>query len=81
MATVRAYLTALGTTRNQVAALFGTDIAQLPKEIRASSNANLVCIALVVKALTDKGVITPADLQAAQAAVLADVWTQEPSLP
>lgn len=81
MATVRAYWNALRNTRNAVAVRLGCDIAGADASIRAVSGADLACIAVLVKVLTDKGVITDADLQAAQAVVLADVWDTEPPLP
>jgi hypothetical protein len=84
VATVRAYWNTLKTVRNQIALQMGVDATTTPKEMRAVSNADLAAIGVVIKCLTDKGLITPAELQAgANAALGADgsVWDDEPVDP
>jgi hypothetical protein len=81
MATVRQYFNALRATRNQVALFMGADLTSTPKDMRSGDNAGLAAVAVVIKALTDKGVISDAELQAAQTAALADLWDTEPPLP
>ena len=81
MATTRQYWNALKSTRDQIAVLMGVDVAGMPKTARALANANLATVGIVVKALTDKGVISDADLTAARNAAIADVWDDEPNLP
>lgn len=81
MATTRGYWNALRSTRNAIALRMGVDASGVPKDIRALANANLATVAVVIKALTDKGVITDADLTAARDAAIADIWDDEPNLP
>lgn len=80
MASPRTYWVALRNTRNAVATRLGCDVTRADVSVRAISGADLACVVVLVKALTDKGVITDAELSAAQAAVLADVWDVEPPL-
>lgn len=81
MATVRQYWNALRATRNTLALRLGIDLTASSKELRATSGSDLAAVAIVIKALTDKGVISDAELQAAQQAALADAWDDEPQLP
>ena len=77
MTTARQYWGALRTTRNQIAQAMGTWIPSLPVEARAVSNADMALVGIVMKALVDNNVLTDAQLQAAQAAALAEVWDPE----
>lgn len=82
MATPRTYWNALRSTRNKIALAMGVDVANTPKDMRALGNANLAVIVILVKALTDKNVLTDADLQAAQSLIENPAqWDDEPSLP
>jgi|1185.fasta_scaffold03724_4 hypothetical protein len=81
MASTRQYWNALKSTRNAIALDMGVQESLTPKDMRASDNAGLAAVAIVIKALTDKGVLTDAELQAAQAAALADIWDEEHPLP
>lgn len=80
MATVQQYFNALRTTRNTLCGLLGVSFPDTEKTVRTLSSSDLACLAVVVKALTDKGVITDADLQAAQASALTGAWDAEPPL-
>lgn len=80
MATVRGYWNTLRTVRNQIALQMGVDATTVPKDVRALANANLAATAIVIKCLTDKAVVTDAELQArANAALGADgsAWDDE----
>lgn len=77
MATTRQYWNALKNTRDAIAITMGTDVTMLQPGARAISNATLATVAIVVKALTDKGVISDAELTAARNAALGDVWDRE----
>lgn len=79
MATVRQYYNALKTTRDTVCQYMGTIPDSLPADRRAYMNATLVCVAIVVKALVDKNIISDADLTAARNSAIGDVWDQEQS--
>lgn len=81
MASVRTYWNALVSTRNAVASRLGVDVPTTDKALRAISNADVAVIAVVVKALTDKGVLTDDDLTAARQSAIGDVWNEEPNLP
>lgn len=82
MATPRQYWNALRSTRNKVALAMGIDIDHSSKDARAVANANLAVIVVLVKALTDSGVLTDAQLLAAQTSIEnAAQWDDEPTLP
>jgi hypothetical protein len=84
VATTRQYWNQLRTTRNQIGLLMGADVTALSVEQRILSNATLAVIALVVKALTDKGVLADADLVTARNNALGadgSAWDMEPLQP
>jgi lipid-binding SYLF domain-containing protein len=85
MATTRQVWDGLRTVRNQVAARLGVDVTTSSKEARAMGNANLAMVAVVVKVLIDKGLITGAELQAAANAAASGAdgssWDDEPINP
>lgn len=81
MATVRAYWGSLRNTRNTIAQLLGTDIRGADTQVRAVSGADLATVAIVMKALVDKGLISNAELDAARDAALAELWDTEQPLP
>lgn len=78
MATTRQYYNQLRITRNQVCQLMGVDPMSLPSDRRLTSNATLAVVAVLIKALTDNNVLTDAQLSAAQATALAELWAFEP---
>lgn len=79
MATVRQYYNGLKVTRDAVCQYMGTIPDSQPADRRAFMNATLMCVAIIVKAIVDKGVITDADLTAARNSAIGDVWDQEQS--
>lgn len=79
MATVKAYVNNMLAVERQVAVKFDSDISQLPKEFRVLNLALLVVIAVVMKTLTDNGVITDAQLNAVLVAARDDVYPPEPA--
>lgn len=81
MATVRQYYNNLKDARDQICTFMGSTAAGRPSDQRALTNSTLAAVAIVVKALTDKGVITDAELLAAKNAALADLWDQELPTP
>lgn len=78
MATVRNYYLNLKDARDQICSWLGSTAATRPSDQRALTNATLAAVAIVVKALTDNGAITDAQLLAAKNAALADIWNVEP---
>lgn len=84
MATTRGYWNVLRTTRDLIGMRMGVDVNGCGKEARALANANLAAVAIVIKALTDKGVVTDAELQARANAALGQdgsIWDDEPLQP
>jgi hypothetical protein len=81
MTTVRQYWNSLVATRNTVALRLGVSVPDTQKTARALANADLALVAVVCKAIVDKGLLTDADLQAARDAAIADTWNDEPDLP
>jgi hypothetical protein len=80
VATVRGYWNTLRTVRNQIAYVMGVDATTVSKDVRALANANLAAVAIVIKCLTDKGVLTDAELQARATAALGtdgSLWDDE----
>jgi hypothetical protein len=80
MATTRQYWNAVKTTRNTISLDMGTYLPSMEPTVRAGLNADLAVVAIVIKALTDNGILTDAQLQAAQVSALADIWDQEPPI-
>lgn len=64
MATIKAYTKSLWNVQKTVARKFGVDIRWGNSDIRIAALTTDVCIAGIVKVLTDKGLITDAELQA-----------------
>lgn len=84
MATTRQYFNALRTTRNAFALKMGVDVTQSTKEVRAVAGGTLACLAVILKLLVDKGLVSDAELQAAQTAALGadgSTWDDEPLQP
>jgi hypothetical protein len=84
MASTRAYWNNLKNIRDQIALSMGADVSQADKDTRAISNATLAAVSILAKTLTDKGVVTDAELLArANAALGADgsFWDDEPIHP
>lgn len=78
MATTVTYYRQLKNARDTIAAALGVDVRSVQTETRAMSNAVLACLAILIKALTDNGVLTDAQLQAAVQTALAEAWDPEP---
>jgi hypothetical protein len=78
MASVKTYLTNMLAVEQKIAIKLDSDISQLGKEFRVLNLAILAVIAVIVKTLTDAGVITDAQLQATLAAARDDTYWREP---
>ena len=78
MASVKAYVNNMLDVQQKIARKFDSDISQLSKQFRVLNLAILAVIAVVVKTLTDNGVITDAQLQATLAAARDDTYWREP---
>jgi hypothetical protein len=81
MATIQVYVTNLRDKFRLIARKFGTDPTTTDKQTRALHLAQLVLLAAVIKALTDKGTITDGDLLAALNSARDDTWPDEPLEP
>jgi hypothetical protein len=78
MASVKTYLNTMLAVEQKIAVKLDSDISQLGKEFRVLNLAILAVIAVIVKTLTDAGVITDAQLQATLAAARDDTYWREP---
>lgn len=78
MATVRQYWTTFKNMQFNVADRFGVNLRQAPVATRVIANTDAVLVAVLAKALTDKGVLTDADLTEAWRSARDDnVWDPE----
>jgi hypothetical protein len=78
MASVKTYLNTMLAVEQKIAVKLDSDISQLGKEFRVLNLAILAVIAVIVKTLTDAGVITDAQLQATLVAARDDTYWREP---
>lgn len=69
---VESYLNTLRNTRDAIALDLGTDTTLGSVQMRALSDADLTCVAMVMKALVDKGLMTASDFTTAMAATVAE---------
>jgi hypothetical protein len=81
MATVKTYVTQLQNRQIVIARKFGCDIAQADKQTRVLNLSVLALLAVVIKTLVDKGVITDAELLATLDAARDDTYPDEPMEP
>lgn len=81
MATVKQYTTRLRSAHERIALKLGTDMVSAPKELRVAVTGGLVLLAVVVKTLVDKGVVTDAELNATFTAVEEALYDDEPANP
>lgn len=84
MASSRSYWDHFKATRDAIALDMGIQSNLASKEARAMSNATLATVAILAKLLSDKGVVTDAELLArSNAALGADgsFWDDEPINP
>lgn len=81
MATVKAYVTALSNRQQVIAMKYGADITRTSKTTRVAVRSVLVLLAVVIKTLVDKGVITDAELTATLDAARDDAYDDEPVDP
>ncbi len=78
MATVKTYITNMLAVEQKIAIKLDADVSQLSKEFRVLNLALLAIIAVVVKTLTDNGVISDSQLQATLVAARDDTYWREP---
>lgn len=79
--TVKQYIQALRNRQNLIAKQFGCDITGGEKPTRVANLALLVLLAVLIKVLVDKGIITDAELSTALDLARDDNWPDEPSAP
>lgn len=79
MATIAQYVQKMRSTHQLVAWKMGTDVSGMQKSTRAAVAAVFVVVAVVVKTMVDKGLITDADLNAQLTALGDDVYADEPN--
>jgi hypothetical protein len=82
VATTRQYWSTLRTWQQNIAQKFGVNIQYGSMEGRAVAATDAAMVAILVKALTDKGVLTDADILAAWQDARDDAgWVQESADP
>ena len=81
MPTVKQYVTALSNRQQVIATKYGADITRTSKANRAAIKSLLVLLAIVIKTLVDKGVVTDAELNATLDAARDDAYDDEPVEP
>jgi hypothetical protein len=81
MASIGEYVNQMRDRQTVIARRFGSDISRARKPERVLNLALLVLLAAVVKALTDKGVVTDGELLAALNSARDIDWPDEPSEP
>lgn len=81
MATVKQYVQQMLDRERVIARKFGVDLSQADKQTRVLNLAFLALLAVVVKTLVDKGVITDADLTATLNAARDDTYEDQPIEP
>lgn len=81
MASVSTYVTRMRAAQRTIGRKVGCDVGTLEKQFRILNVAILYVIAIVVKTLTDQGVITDAQLNATLDAAAAADYDEEPPLP
>ncbi len=81
MATVSQYFNSIRNMQVAIARRFGIEPRMIGLESRALAAANIATTAVLIKALTDNGVLTDAQLQAAWQTAQAETWQPEPVNP
>jgi len=82
VATTRQYWSTLRTWQQNIAQKFGVNIQYGSMEGRAVAATDAAMVAILVKALTDKGVLTDADILAPRQDARDDAgWVQESAAP
>jgi hypothetical protein len=81
MATVKQYVNALQDRQQVIARKFGTNPRGADKQTRAINQSILVLLAVLIKALVDKGVVTDAELTAVLNNARDDFYDDEPVQP
>jgi len=76
--TVRAYTAAMRAAENQIADQAGVHLPYETLPLRVVQTGGLAMLAVLVKLLADKGIVTDAELSAALTAAIAEAWPQEP---
>lgn len=78
MATVKQYVAALEQRQEVIAVKFGSDMTRAAKPLRVLNKSLLVLLAVLVKTLVDKGVITDQDLNTTLNSARDDAYDDEP---
>lgn len=81
MATLPQYVQQLWERQGRIARALGSDIAGADKQSRVVNRSMLVLLAAVVKTLTDKGVVTDAELLATLNVARDAAYDDEPMNP
>jgi hypothetical protein len=80
MATIAQYVATLRGAQERVAALMGSVLRGQMKDRRTEQVSMLALLAVLVKVLVDKGLVSDAELQDAFTAAINDAWPAEPDV-
>ena len=81
MATVKQYMQILRDRQAVIANKFGADVTRIDKQSRVLNLALLALLAVLIKTLVDKGVVTDAELTATLNTARDDAYAGEPAAP
>lgn len=81
MATVKQYVQQVRDAQRAIARKFGCDVYATDKQTRVAILSVLCLLAVLIKTLVDKGLITDAELKATLDAAAADAYPDEPTEP
>jgi hypothetical protein len=79
VATIVSYVNALRARQDVIARKFGSDIARADKVTRVLNMSLIVLLAVIVKTLVDKGLVTDAELLGTLNEARDDEWPDEPA--
>lgn len=79
MTTARQYVNIIRDRQDQISVRLGADIRQTNKEIRVMNTSAMAMLAVLVKTVVDKGLITDADLNATFNTAMAEIWPELPN--
>jgi hypothetical protein len=81
MASIKTYITQLQNRQQIIARKFGCDITRLDKQARVLNLSILALLAVLIKTLTDRSIITDAQLLATMDSARDDSYDDEPLNP
>jgi hypothetical protein len=81
MTTIQTYVQQMLDRQLVIAKKYGSDISRIEQQIRVQNLAELTLLATVIKTLTDKGLISDAELLATLNTARDDIYEKQPIEP